>query len=163
MISEISAILQFVFANMIEKATDVTLFWNLSRNPDKISSKIRRTNAKYEAENEKIRNSIFNREKNVGDFWLKCWDWRTVQRSALCRSRRQLSNEYLLAKIGFDTAEYEPLAVWGKIFNIIHWRPYSRRLNQPRARGRTRVRNKRSRTRRELTALTDRKMVDSTC
>ena len=26
----------------------------------------------------------------------------------LCRSRRELSNEYLLAKIGFDTAENEP-------------------------------------------------------
>jgi len=34
-----------------------------------------------------------------------------VQRSALCRSRRELSNEYLLAKIGFDTAENEPLKV----------------------------------------------------
>ena len=33
---------------------------------------------------------------------------RTVQRSALCRSRRELSNEYLLAKFGFDTAENEP-------------------------------------------------------
>jgi len=44
-----------------------------------------------------------------------------VQRSALCRSRRELSNEYLLAKIGVDTAENEPLEVWGKIFNIIHW------------------------------------------
>ena len=45
--------------------------------------------------------------------------------SALCRSRRELSNEYLLAKIGVDTAENEPLEVWGKIFNIIHWCPYS--------------------------------------
>mgnify|MGYP001261148305 CR=1 FL=1 len=58
--------------------------------------------------------------------------------SALCRSRRELSNvpflnllfeqiansnEYLLAKIGVDTAENEPLEVWGKIFNIIHWCP----------------------------------------
>ena len=34
------------------------------------------------------------------------------------------SNEYLLAKIGVDTAENEPLEVWGKIFNIIHWCPY---------------------------------------
>ena len=32
---------------------------------------------------------------------------RTVQRSELCRSRRELSNEYLLAKFGFDTAENE--------------------------------------------------------
>ena len=43
----------------------------------------------------------------------------------MCRSRRELSNEYLLAKIGVDTAENEPLEVWGKIFNIIHWCPYS--------------------------------------
>merc|ERR1712159_365396 len=39
---------------------------------------------------------------------------RTVQRSALCRSRRELSNAYLLAKIGVDTAENEPLEVWGE-------------------------------------------------
>ena len=37
-----------------------------------------------------------------------------MQRSALCRSRRELSNEYLLAKIGVDTAENEPLEVWGE-------------------------------------------------
>ena len=63
----------------------------------------------------KIGNSIIQSRKNVDDFWLKFWDWRTVQRSALCRSRRELSNEYLLAKIGVDTAENEPLEVWGKI------------------------------------------------
>ena len=43
---------------------------------------------------------------------------RTVQRSALCRSRRELSNllfetdsyskEYLLAKFGFDRTKNEP-------------------------------------------------------
>jgi len=36
---------------------------------------------------------------------------KTVQRRALCRSRRELSNEYLLAKFGFDTAENEPLKI----------------------------------------------------
>ena len=36
---------------------------------------------------------------------------RMVQRSALCRSRRELSNAYLLAKIGVDTAENEPCKV----------------------------------------------------
>jgi len=41
----------------------------------------------------------------------------------LCRSRRELSNEYLLAKIGVDTAENEPLEVWGKIQFTIHFTP----------------------------------------
>ena len=33
---------------------------------------------------------------------------------------KELSNEYLLVKIGVDTAENEPLKVWGKIQFIIH-------------------------------------------
>ena len=33
----------------------------------------------------------------------------------MCRSRRELSNAYLFAKIGVDTAENEPLEVGGKI------------------------------------------------
>ena len=32
-----------------------------------------------------------------------------------CRSRQELSNEYLLAKFGFDTAENEPLKVCQKL------------------------------------------------
>ena len=47
-----------------------------------------------------------------------------MQRSALCRSRRELSNEYLLAKIGVDTAENEAVEVWGKIQINIHSPPY---------------------------------------
>ena len=31
----------------------------------------------------------------------------------IIKYRRELSNEYLIAKIGFDTAENEPLKVWG--------------------------------------------------
>ena len=42
----------------------------------------------------------------------------------MCRSRRELSNEYSLAKIGVDTAENEPLEVWGKIQFTIHFTPY---------------------------------------
>ena len=34
-----------------------------------------------------------------------------MQRSAFCRSRRELSNAYFLAKIGLDTAENEPSLV----------------------------------------------------
>ena len=35
-----------------------------------------------------------------------------MQRSALCRSQRELSNEYLLAKFGVDTAENGPSKIW---------------------------------------------------
>ena len=34
-----------------------------------------------------------------------------MQRSGLCRSRREFSNEYFLAKVGIDTAESEPCKV----------------------------------------------------
>ena len=36
---------------------------------------------------------------------------RTVQRSAFCRSRRELPNAYLFSKFGFDTAENKPFKV----------------------------------------------------
>ena len=42
---------------------------------------------------------------------FESFDSKTVQRSAFCRSRRELSNAYLLAKFGFDTAENEPFKV----------------------------------------------------
>ena len=45
---QLSNLLNFVFANLIEKATHVTIFWNLARNPEKNSSKIRTKNAKFE-------------------------------------------------------------------------------------------------------------------
>ena len=43
--------------------------------------------------------------------WFLGFDSKTVQRSALCRSRRELSNEYFLAKFDFDPAENEPCEV----------------------------------------------------
>ena len=68
-ISEFLAIFQFVFANSIEKAAHVTLFWNLSRNPDKISSKIYRKDAKFDAKNEnRSEIHLFIREKMLKIF-----------------------------------------------------------------------------------------------
>jgi len=52
---------------LIEKATHVTIFWNLARNPEKNSSKIRRKNAKFE---------LFAIELvNIHQFNRKCF-WR---------------------------------------------------------------------------------------
>ena len=48
--------------------------------------------------------AIFNGNFEIRERFLG-FDSKAVQRSALCRSRRELSNEYLLAKIGFDTEE----------------------------------------------------------
>jgi len=56
---------KFVFAKLIEKATDVTLFWNLARNPENISSKILRKNAKFDEESAI---QLFNREKMLTIF-----------------------------------------------------------------------------------------------
>ena len=39
------------------------------------------------------------------------FDSKTVQRSALCRSRRELSNAHFLANVGFDPADNEHLTI----------------------------------------------------
>ena len=39
-------------------------------------------------------------------------EWSGAKECQSDRSRQELSNEYLVAKIGFDTAENEPLKVW---------------------------------------------------
>ena len=66
---------------------------------------------------------MIHSRKNVDDFWLKFWDLSGAKVCKSCRSRQELSNEYLLAKIGVDTAENEPLEVWGKIQFIFHLPP----------------------------------------
>jgi hypothetical protein len=54
---------------LIAKATDVTLFWNLSRNPEKHSSKIRRESANFDEEIEKKSEiQLFDREKMMTIF-----------------------------------------------------------------------------------------------
>ena len=67
--------------------------------------------------------AIFDEKIEIRERCFLGFDSKTVQRSALCRSRRELSNAYLLAKIGVDTAENEPLEVWGKIQFTIHFTP----------------------------------------
>ena len=75
-------------------------------------------------QNMKNRKFIFSFRKNVDDFWLKFCDLSGAKVCNSCRSRQELSNEYLPAKIGVDTAENEPLKVWRKIQFIIHSPPY---------------------------------------
>ena len=67
----------------------------------------------------KIGNALFIREKMLTIFG---WNFEIEER---CKGVHclELSNEYLLAKIGVDTAENEPLEVWGE--NSIHYSLHS--------------------------------------
>ena len=75
-------------------------------------------------------------------FGLNFLDLTSVQKRVLRRSRRELSHEYSLAKIGFDTAENKPSKVWPAedtgilpedtgTLNKQHWRPSSRPSSTP--------------------------------
>ena len=69
-----SANFWFVFANLIEKATHVTIFWNLARNPGKIHQ-IRRKKCKIRSVCDWINEySLIQSRKSFGDFWRKNWD-----------------------------------------------------------------------------------------
>ena len=114
MISEFSAIFLICFRKFdLRKTTHVTLFWNLSRNLDKISSEVRRENAKFYTKKEQ-RKFIYSfmsnllkmlglakREKKIREI---VWDLSGAKVCKYCRSRQELSNEYLLANSGVDTA-----------------------------------------------------------
>ena len=51
----------------------------------------------------------------------KFWYLRFLVWSVSCRSRQALSNEYLIAKIRFDTAENGPSKVWGgRVLSVRH-------------------------------------------
>ena len=113
LISEFLAIFDFVFANLIEKATHVFFLEFVAKSGQKFIKNSQK-NTKFDAENEKSEIQY--------SFAKKCWRFlaeilrlKSGARSGLCRSRRELSNEYLLAKIGVDTADNEPLEVRGKI------------------------------------------------
>ena len=50
--------------------------------------------------------SIFKQKNEPRE---RCKGFQNGAKECICRSRRELSNEYLLAKFGFDTAENEPV------------------------------------------------------
>ena len=50
--------------------------------------------------------------KKVDENLLKFCEWSGAKECQSDRARQELSNEYLIAKIGFDTAENETLKVW---------------------------------------------------
>ena len=88
-----------------------------------------------------------NFDKILATFQKKC-DFRVVQRSALCKSRRELSNAHLLENFRFDTAENEPCKV-----NVCKNEP-SASTSSPSSRHRCCAFSRTSRKSRALTAST---------
>ena len=107
-----------LFSQIRLKKRHTSLFSGICR---EIRTKFHRN---FSEKMKKIGNSIFIREKMLTIFgWnFEIWAVQKYVGSFLpkthkcksCRSRQELSNEYLLAKIGVDTAENEPLEVWGE-------------------------------------------------
>ena len=48
------------------------------------------------------------------EIFLKFWKVKTREEYGICRSHQELSNEYLVTKIGFDTDENELIWVWDR-------------------------------------------------
>ena len=83
-------------------------FLNYRRNSDKISSK---SEQKSVNRIQNFANFCQKNAKKIDDKFLKCWGLSGAKACKSCRSRQELSNEYLLAKFGVDTEENEPCKV----------------------------------------------------
>ena len=75
-------------------------------------------NARFDADNEKSRKFISHSRKNVDDFWLNFWDLSGAKVCKSWSSKNMLKNEYMVEKIGVDTAENEPPQNRGKMLII---------------------------------------------
>ena len=108
-----------IFSGIFLKISRILImFCNSSWNSDKILTKFGRKFAKFIDFCLNEMKFHFILAKFWTRFLLEIWDLSGAKVYTSCRSRKMLKNEYLLAKIGFDTAENEPLKVWGNLFII---------------------------------------------
>ena len=88
----------------------LTLSAKKSKNSAKFSSKSSRKNFIYHSANEI---SFFILQNFDAAFLLKNCDWSGAKECESCRSRKILKNAPTLAIVAVDTAENEPLKIWG--------------------------------------------------
>ena len=121
-ISKISGNYAPDLANVLQIWIYPCIFWEVSRNSYKVSSKWRVTMAIFvEKTFWKFKREIL---KNGYALWHISDDFSAeILRSERCKSRRsrqKLSHEYLLANIGFDKAENDPPKVWRRFYPFLH-------------------------------------------
>ena len=111
-----------------------THLWNSEKFSSKFRSKIAVVMSKLR-KFEWIEFSFTKVYQNYDDFWVKFLYLSGAKVCTSCRSRRELPNEYLVAKIGVDTAENEPVkVVWFSSYGINLHRPSPSRPPPPKLR-----------------------------
>jgi len=112
-IPEISSIFR-IFLALFRKISrqffiSSTFLWNFG----KISLNFSRKIANFIEKREWKMKFHFHSVKKLDVFFLKFWDLSGAKVCKSCRSRKSWKNEYLVAIVAVDTAENEPLKVWG--------------------------------------------------
>ena len=100
------------FARKFKKFKIFQHFRTYLRNFDKISSNSEQNSIVFSKMRKWHCCTILPKNaKKFDENFLKYWSLSGAKACKSCRSRQELSNEYLLAKFGVDTAENEPCKV----------------------------------------------------
>ena len=113
-ILEISSIFQNFLTLFLKISRHFVISWQFLRNSGKFSSNFRRKIADFIEKREWKMKFHFHSGKNLDGFLLKFWNLSGAKECKSCRSRKSWKNEYLVAIVAVDTAENEPLKVWGR-------------------------------------------------
>ena len=105
---------------MIEKATHVTIFWNLARNPEKIHQKFALKNAKFEVfASELVNIHSFTREKVLAIFDAKIEIGERCKGVHCVDLGESFPTSICLQKSASIQPRTSPSKFRGKLFNII--------------------------------------------
>ena len=96
------------------------IFWEYPWNSDKNPSKFRRKMTKFIDQNRNEMKFHFIPAKTFDGFLLEFWGVSGAKAKKSCRARKILKNASFLAIVAVDTAENEPLKVWGVSFHLFN-------------------------------------------
>ena len=120
LILEISSIFRIFLALFLKISRQFLISWKFLWNSSKISSNFRRKIANFIEKREWKMKFHFHSSKNLDGFLLKFWDLSVAKECKSCRSRKMLHNDPLVAIVAVDTAENEPLKVWGWFHSLFN-------------------------------------------
>ena len=112
-VPEISGIFRIFLALFLRTSRHFVIAWPFLWESGKSSSKFRRKFAKFSENRGWNEMKFVHSGKNLDEFLLKFWNLSGAKECKSCRSRKTLQNEPLVAIVAVDTAENEPLKVWG--------------------------------------------------